>query len=130
VFYVSRGPGGYAVQLGSADERARAPIFDSRELKGEDLFAATLIRPGTYALRNAATGAEGEIAVAYPKPGRGRSAALQPKSIECTEEAFKPASIRIRAAQGQLYRCRVPSRIQIELLEPDDGPIAKRRSRR
>jgi hypothetical protein len=125
VFHVSSGPGGYVVRVGRL-ERPEAALFDSTQLEGDDLFAVTLIRPGTYAVRNMAGEARGEIVVSYPKIGEQPHRPDEPVEIVCTEKAFRPARIRIQAAQGQLYRFRTPSRIAIELVEPDDGPRSTR----
>jgi len=130
VFYVSRGAGGYAVQVAKVpaegdkeqQKKRAAAAFDSRELKDGDLFAATLIRPGTYSVTNENAKATGQIAVAFPKPGKAPFRPGDPVSIECTAAVFRPAKIAIEASQGQLYRVKVPSRIKIELLKPDDGP--------
>jgi hypothetical protein len=86
----------------------------------------TLIRPGTYSVRNVAGKARAEIVVSYPKIGKQPHRPDEPIEIVCTEKTFRPARIRVQAAQGQLYRVRTSSRIAIELVEADDGP---RRSR-
>ena len=125
VFHVSSGPGGYVVRVGKL-ERPEAALFDSTQLEGDDLFAVTLIRPGTYSVRNVAGDARGEIVVAYPTIGEQPHRPDEPVEIVCTEKAFRPARIRIQAAQGQLYRFRTPSRIAIELVEPNDGPGSTR----
>jgi hypothetical protein len=124
VFHVSAGPGGYVVRVGGL-ERPEAALFDSTQLEGDDLFAVTLIRPGTYSVRNVVGAARGEILVSYPKVGDQPHRPDEPVEVVCTEKAFRPARIRIQAAQGQLYRFRTPSRIAIELVEPDDGPKSK-----
>ena len=121
VFHVSRGPGGYAVRMGRLTE-PEMPVFDSAELEGDDLFAVTLIRPGTYSVRNLATKARGEIVVAYPRVGKEAHRPPEPVEITCTERTLRPAKINIQPAQGQVYRFRTPSRIMIELVNPDDGP--------
>jgi hypothetical protein len=121
VFHVSGGRGGYVVRVGKL-ERPDSALFDSTRLEGDDLFAVTLIRPGTYAVRNVEGEARGEIVVAYPRAGRQPQRPDEPVEVVCTEKAFRPARIRIQAAQGQLYRFRTPSRIAIELVKPDDGP--------
>jgi hypothetical protein len=128
VFYVSGGPGGYVVRVGAL-ERPEAALFDSTQLEDTDLFAVTLIRPGTYSVRNMAGEARGEIVVSYPKIGKRPHRPDEPVEIVCTEKAFRPARIRIQAAQGQLYRLRTKSRIAIELVEPDDGPRSTRPKR-
>jgi hypothetical protein len=121
VFHVSGGAGGYRVRVGRL-EQPKAVLFDSARLDGDDLFAVTLIRPGTYSVRNTITKARGEIVVAYPKAGKRPYQPPAPVEIECTEKTLRPSKIKLEAAQGQVYRFGTPSRIAIELLEPDDGP--------
>lgn len=121
VFHVSSGPGGYVVRVGRLD-LPQAALFESTRLEGDDLFAVTLIRPGTYSVRNLAGEARGEIVVSYPAVGDQPYRPDEPVEVVCTEKAFRPARIRIQAAQGQLYRIRTPSRIAIELAKPADGP--------
>jgi hypothetical protein len=121
VFHVSSGPGGYVVRVGRLD-RPEAAHFESTRLDGDDLFAVTLIRPGTYSVRNVDGEARGEIVVSYPEVGKQPHRPDEPVEIVCTEKAFRPARIRIQAAQGQLYRIRTPSRIAIELVKPADRP--------
>lgn len=125
VFHVSSGSGGYVLRVGRLESPDSA-LFDSARLEGDDLFAVTLIRPGTYSVRNVVSGARGEIVVAYPKAGKQPHRPAEPVEIECTEKTLRPAKIKILAAQGQVYRFRTPSRIVIELVEPDDGPRAAR----
>ena len=120
IFHVSSGPGGYVVRVGRL-EHPDAVVFDSTRLEGDDLFAVTLIRPGTYSVRNVAGGARGDIVVAYPKLGKAPHRPDEPVEVVCTENAFRPARLKLQAAQGQLYRLRTPARIAIELVEPDDG---------
>lgn len=73
VFHVSRGLGGYAVRVGRVEQDSYAAVFDSREIGEGDLFAATLVRPGTYSVTNLKSGAKGEIVVTYPpKVGKER----------------------------------------------------------
>lgn len=122
LFHVSRGRGGYAVRVGRSSEREEGQVFDSAELQSGDLFAVTLIRPGTYSVANLPTEARGEIVVAYPRIEGGERRQPEPVYIECTEGALRPDRIHIEPAQGQVYRFRTPSRIAIELVRPDDGP--------
>lgn len=127
VFYVSRGPGGYAVRVGRLSGESEAELFDSRELKEGDLFAATLIRPGSYSVTNVNTKAKGEIVVGYPKIGKLSYHPPRPLSIESTKNELRldktrTDQVRIGAAQGLVFHFRTLSRIKIELVRPDDGP--------
>lgn len=131
VFHVSRGAGGYAVRVGIIGEKHESGMFDSRELKKGDLFAVTLIRPGTYSVTNVNTKAKSEIVVAYPKIEKIRESYCPPEPalIECTKKAFERGRIEIKPAQGQVYRFKTPSRIKIRLVRPDDGPKGPRQPR-
>jgi hypothetical protein len=120
VFHVSSGSGGYVVRVGKL-EASDAALFDSTRLEGDDLFAVTLIRPGTYAVRNLASGARGEIVVEQSEAEVELHRPTEPVEIECTEKTLRPAKVRVQAGQSHVYRFRTPSRIAIELVEPDDG---------
>lgn len=135
LLYVSQGAGGYAVLINRVNERG--VLFDSRELKDGDLFAATLIRPGTYSVVNTTTRSKAEIVVAFPKPPKTAYRPPDPITIEVTEKGLLTAQggkdtrmtgIELEAAQGQIYRIRTTARILIELLKPDDGPGDERES--
>lgn len=123
VFHVSRGLGGYTVVVDRISEDSKTErLFDSSKLMEGDMFAVTMIRPGTYSVANVYTDAQGEIVVAYPKVGKVPYRPLKPVSIKCTEKGFSPDKIKIKPAQGQVYNLKTQSRIKITLIKPDDGP--------
>jgi|GEM_PF-873876 len=133
LFYVSRGTDGYSVQVNKANDPKI--LFDSRQLQEGDLFAATLLRPGSYTITNVPAGYKSEVVVAYPKPGKAPFKALTPVSIDATKAGLvvvadgkeeKIDKLGIEATQGQLFKIKTPSRIRIELVEADDGPEEKR----
>lgn len=137
VFYVSQGRGGYAVMIREPGERRRESVFDSRRLADGDLFALTLLRPGTYSVRNSEGRGQARIVVAYPEAGNAPYRAPDAVNIRCGREGFKPRQIEVRSAQGQVYSFDAPSRLQIELQEPEDredperrAPLAQWRKRR
>jgi len=134
VFHVSTGAGGFAVQLagvGKRDRRAEgreeggaeaSDTWDSRELREGDLFAVTLLRPGTYRVANEAASAEAKIRLAYPERGKTAYRPPEPMHIAVTKTGFQPEGIDLQPLQGQVYEVQAPSRIRISLTEPDDGP--------
>lgn len=142
VFHVSGGGAGYAVQLASPAEverigrgerprrRDEAQLWDSRQLQPGDLFAVTLLRPGTYRISNELGGAEANIKLGYPK--RGRQAYRPPEALHVavTDSGFEPKRIALEPIQGQVYEIRAPSRLTITLVEPDDGPRRPERPER
>jgi hypothetical protein len=122
VFHVSRGAGGYAVRVEKASENeSHRRSFDSRELKDGDIFSAIIIRPGKYSVTNLITKARGEIVVAYPRVGREAYHPKDPVRVELEQKVAKIKTAEIDPGQGVLYHIKAPSRIKIELLEPDDG---------
>jgi hypothetical protein len=132
VFYVSRGAGGYAVRAtGKLRVVDRPAVFDSRELGQGDIFAVSLLRPGTHTLTNS-TGAKGKVVVLYPGAKKGRELYNRAKPVEvrCADKEFIPKEVEAEAAQGQIYRVETkePSRIKIELAKADDGPKTERAS--
>jgi plastocyanin len=98
--------------------------FDSRKLDSSCVFAATLIRPGTYSLTNQITGARGRIVVTYPQIGSAPYRPPAPLSVQCTQDGFGAEELTLSPGQGIIFRFATESRVQIELVEPDDGPAA------
>jgi hypothetical protein len=124
VFHVSAGPGGYAVRVGRAAKEPEQKVFNSTELNDEDLFAATILRPGRYSLRNLvrSDAAPGELHVNYPPVGTTPHRAPAPMRVECTPTGFSPSSLEITATQGCVFAPQIPSRIKIELVVSFDPP--------
>ncbi len=124
VFHVSAGAGGYAVRVGKAAEDSKQQNqFDSGELKGEDIFSAVILRPGTYSASNSLAGkAKGKITVGYPKIGKTAYRPPSPAKVVCSDRGFEPANLELQPGQAVLFHATVPSRITLELLKADDGP--------
>ncbi len=124
VFHAPPGADGLAVQLrppGAPPDQP--PVFDSRQLQNGDVYAATVLRPGRYSLTNAASGAKGEIRVAYPVVGDAPYVPPAPFEVQIADGGFQPASIQLKPAQGLIFHIgNTKARIQIDLVEPDDGP--------
>ncbi len=104
----------------SGDEEARE--FESERLRQHDVFALTLIRPGTYLVRNTLTKHEGRIVVTYPGADGVPFGPTDPSVISCDESGFAPPTATIAPAQGVIFQATSDCRITVELLEPDDGP--------
>lgn len=122
LFFVSTGAGGYVVNIQRpGTKRDEAKVFDSRRLDEEDMFVATVLRPGTYLITNVSTKAKAELVVTYPEIGKTRRHS-ETVPLECTENAITPDKIRIDPAQGLVFRFKTPSRIKIELVKPEDRP--------
>lgn len=133
VFHVASGPGGYSVVVDPLAERD-VREFDSGELTEYDRFAATLMRPGTYTMRNHIHDTKGTIEVAYPDPDGDRPDT--PVTVTCTDDEFDPAAVDVVPAQGLVFDIEDPSHVQIELEKPHeratedaDGPGAIRSPR-
>jgi len=128
VFHAPPGSSGLAVQLNAPQAATGAPSFDSRKLQNGDIFAVTLLRPGRYSLTNSlgSTGTmQGEIRVSYPVIGDQPYRPPDPLQVQVGESGFQPNSIQLQPVQGLIFHIgNVAARIQIELVEPDDGPPA------
>ena len=120
VFRVAAGAGRYAVEV----YKGGSKVFDSCELQGDDLYYVMVLRPGTYSVTNAVTNARGELTVAYPEKGMARNA--EPVRIECSKGGFVPERIGVKPMQGMVFSCKVPTRIKIDLVRPEDrAPVAQ-----
>src|SRR5438552_13986648 len=112
VFQVSAGSGGYAVLVHAAGESGAGPkVFDSRELREEDLLSTRVLRPGIYSVANKLTRAKAKLTVAYPEKLPKK---LIPMRVECGRAKFSPDVIKIQPTQGLIFSFRAPSRIKIE----------------
>ncbi|HZC44427.1 MAG TPA: hypothetical protein VE195_09645 [Acidobacteriaceae bacterium] len=127
VFHVSAGAGGYAVRVSKAAEDPKQQNqFDSRELKGEDIFSAIILRPGTYSASNALNAkAKGKITVGYPKIGKTPYRPPSPAKITSSEGGFEPGNVELQPGQAVLFQATAPSRIKVELVKADDGPSGR-----
>jgi hypothetical protein len=97
--------------------------FDSRELGLGDVFATTLIRPGTYTVTNTLLNTTGQVTVSYPvvTPGTPYQPP-DPVTIQSNEDGFAPDSVTIKPAQGLIFQINARARVTVELTTPDDGP--------
>lgn len=116
-FHVSSGPGGYDVVVDPLAERD-VREFEGNELTEYDHFAATLLRPGTYTMRNTLAETEGEITVAYPDPDRDRPS--EAARVTASDDGFEPESVDVVPAQGVVFEMDDPARIVVELDEPHE----------
>jgi hypothetical protein len=117
VFKASAGAGGYAVEVFKAGERG-AKVFDSRELKGDDLLYVLVLRPGTYSVTNTLANAKAELVVAYPEKGMPRN--LEPVRAESGSSSISPQRLDVKPMQGIVFSFKAPSRIKIDLVKPED----------
>ena len=124
VFRVSKGSGGYWVNVRRADEDRAVKAYDSRRLEQGDIFSAMLLRPGRYSIENALSKARGEVTVAYPTTGKTAYRPPPPLEAECGE-TIKPKAIHLKPVQGLNIHATGPARVRISLLEPDDGPRSR-----
>jgi hypothetical protein len=97
-------------------------VFDSSRLSSGDVFALTLVRPGEYEVRNELTKHRATIRVEYPSAGKTPYRPPPPLEITCTAKGFSAEKFLMKPAQGLIFRFDVPSRIQVALTAPDDGP--------
>jgi hypothetical protein len=124
VFHVSDGPGGFHVVVGREDMAKGETPFDSRELHDGDLFAATILRPGTYVVANSLskTREKADLVVAYPQLEARRYRSLPVQMVELSDKGFTPERLRVEVTQSQVFQIRSAARVRINLQKPDDGP--------
>jgi len=122
VFHVSTGTGGYSVQIKKVGTNCGPEqVFDSKNLSTNDLFTVTVLRPGTYSIKNILTHAKAELSVSYPEIGTipKNPQAVQ---IQSEEKCFNPSKIKIKPTQGLVFSFKNPSRIKIELTKQKEKP--------
>jgi len=121
LFHVSSGAGGYWVSVRRIDAEQTDRGYDSRVLAEGDIFTASIIRPGTYSVTNVQNKATADVVVSYPVIGERAYRPSNPVRVDCGAK-FEPAKISLQPGQGMLFHAKVPSRIDIRLVKPDDGP--------
>jgi len=122
VFHVSNGAGGYSVEIDKIGHETKAlKVFDSRQLKEDDLYAVTVLRPGKYSVLNEVTKAKAELTVAYPERGK---ISKQPQSIhiKCGKDTIEPNKIHINPTEPIVFHFATTSRLKLILVEPEDRP--------
>jgi hypothetical protein len=114
-FYVSQGVGQYSVTITQPGEAQKRTLLSNASAMPEgDLFAVTLVLPGTYRA-TAEGGAECEIAVELPQGEKYRTD--QPTLVELgSDGAFNPRAVRLLAGQSIVFQCGAPTHIRVELL--------------
>lgn len=133
VFHVGSGDDRYSVVITRMVGQEEAVVFDSRRLEKNDVFAATVLRPGRYTVTNSENQARADLEVAMPQRGRTPYRPAEPLHIVVGPE-FSPSEIAVGSGQGQVYTSLSEARIVIELVEPYDpepkpGPPRFRRAR-
>ena len=108
------------------DIPAETAEFDSRRLGPGDVFSTILFRPGAYVLKNKLSKAAGTIAVSYPViTPRVPYKVPGPVRIKCGRDGFRPATIKMKPAQGLVITMvDTEARITIVLESPDEGPAS------
>jgi hypothetical protein len=113
-FSVGLGVGRYAVLISHTGGGTSRTVLDSRdELPAGDLFAVTLITPGTYRAVNLASQARLQITVAMPRRDEPYSPA-RPTLVRAGDDGFDPAAMHILAGQSIVLLADAPARFVVE----------------
>jgi hypothetical protein len=113
-FAVGLGLGRYAVVIGHTGGGGSRTVLDSRgQLPAGDLFAVTLINPGTYRATNLASQARLPITVAMPRRDEPYSPA-RPTLVRAGDDGFDPAEAHILAGQSIVLLAETPARFLVE----------------
>jgi hypothetical protein len=117
-FAAGLGAGRYAVVIGHTAGGGSRTVLDSRgQLPAGDLFAVTLIIPGTYRATNLASQARLPITVAKPgrdEPGRDEPySPARPTLVRAGDHGFDPAEAHILAGQSIVLLAETPARFLV-----------------
>ena len=113
-FAVGQGIGRYAVLISHTAGGGSRTVLDSRgQLPAGDLFAVTLINPGTYRATNLASQARLQITVAMPRRDEPYSPA-RPTLVRAGDHGFDPAEAHILAGQSIVLLAEAPARFLVE----------------
>ncbi len=116
-FYVGSGTQRWGTVIGDPSERSAE--FDSRRLQEGDMFAASVLRPGQYSVRNADGDGRTELIVRGVKPGKEPYRPADPIRTKMAATAGRK-SMRLGQAQGVIFTASTPMRVVIELDKPFD----------
>jgi len=123
LMHVGSGRGAYAVVVSAGEGDAQRVVFDSRQLEKGDLFTATVLRPGRYAVTNTVNRTRAELEVRYPERRREPLRAAEPVQVRVGDR-FDPERLAVQPTQGQVYAVETSARVVIELVEPyDSAPV-------
>jgi hypothetical protein len=121
-FAVGLGIGRYAVVIGHTAGGGSRTVLDSRgQLPAGDLFAVTLISPGTYRATNLVNHARLPITVAIPRRDEPYSPA-RPTLVRAGNDGFDPAAAHILAGQSIVLLAETPARFLVEPAPPPGSP--------
>jgi hypothetical protein len=117
-FAVSLGVGRFAVVISHTAGGGSRTVLDSRgPLPAGDLFAVTLVTPGTYRATNLASRARLPITVAMPGRDEPYSPA-RPTLVRAGDHGFDPAAAHILAGQSIVLLAETPARFLVEPAPP------------
>lgn len=127
VFFSSGGRGGYHVCLYrmALDGQKECKAFDSRMLSDGDLFAVTLMRPGTYAVGDELGGGHGRIRVMHPAPGNGENWPSTPVHVSLTPARLDPEEVEVHPAQPVIFAVSGQNAaLTVNLVASDEAGLA------
>lgn len=110
LFHASSG-GGYSVAVSKTEGKV---VFDSTNLGEGDLFAVSLLEPGTYSMANTIGSVEGEIVVSLTPEAAKRIKTLETLYIDVSQKKLDPKGIEVASSQGLVFRIKDSARILIE----------------
>lgn len=116
LFHASSGSG-YSVIV--SDSLGRV-VFNSSKLGNGDLFAVSLLEPGSYSVKNSVDSSAAVASVTLPERMYGRMGELETQYIDVGEKKLDPQRIELISSQGLVFRIKSPARIVIA-----KEPIAK-----
>ncbi len=101
-------------------------VFDNIKLQNNDIYALSLLEPGTYSVKNVNGNASGKITVSLKKDKFGKLGELDSQYIDVNEKQFSPDNVEVTSTQGIVFRIKGSSRIVIAkegvIVKPEPAP--------
>ena len=112
-FHVGQGIRRFAVVIGHTAGGGSRTVLDSRGLlPAGDLFAVTLVTPGTYRATNLAS--QARLPVTVTMPGRGEPySPARPTLVRASDHGFDPPAAHILAGQSVVFLAETPARFLV-----------------
>ena len=128
MLYASQGPGNFQVVVDYVPRDGEGmQVYDGHHLQRGSIFIVTLIRPGSYRMRDLAGKGEGVIEVAYPPRSEKGYVLPGPVEVKIGPEGFHPRVLNIQPTGSIVFMIETDKALPVvELVKPNDGPDCDR----
>jgi hypothetical protein len=116
VFHVSSGEGGFHVLL----TRGGKTVHDTRQLSAGDMFAATLVRPGSYDMAAGKT-RQGKIEVKNLQARAELRREFATGNVKVTAAALEPKAVEVEAGDSVVFNLMAAATVSVAFKGPKSG---------